>query len=156
MSEYLGNAEATVQAWRDLWFHTGDLARRDDDGHFYFVGRHKDVIRRRGENISALEIEAVIGAHPAVLEVAAFGVPSELTEDEVMVAVALRDGHELVPADFLAYCEQQLPRHMVPRYLDFVESLPRTPTEKVEKHVLAARGVTGSAFDTDQIRRRSS
>jgi crotonobetaine/carnitine-CoA ligase len=156
MSEYLGNAEATVQAWRDLWFHTGDLARRDDDGHFYFVGRHKDVIRRRGENISAIEIEAVINAHPAVLEVAAFGVPSELTEDEVMVAVALRDGHELAPADLVAHCEQQLPRHMVPRYLDFVGSLPKTPTEKVEKHVLAARGVTGSTFDAERIRRRPS
>jgi crotonobetaine/carnitine-CoA ligase len=156
MSEYLGNAEATVHAWRDLWFHTGDLAHRDDDGYFYFVGRHKDVIRRRGENISAIEIEAVISAHPAVLEVAAFGVPSELTEDEVMVAVALRDGRELTPADFVDYCERQLPRHMVPRYVEFVDSLPKTPTEKVAKHALAARGATPSALDTEQIRRGAS
>lgn len=155
MSEYLGDAEATVQAWRDLWFHTGDLARRDDDGYFYFAGRHKDVIRRRGENISAIEIEAVIKTHPAVLEVAAFGVPSDLTEDEVMVTVAIREGCEMAPADLLDHCGRNLPRHMIPRYLEFVESLPKTPTEKVEKHVLAARGVTGSAFDAEQVRRGS-
>jgi len=156
LSEYLGMPEATRQAWRDLWFHTGDLACRDDEGYFYFAGRDKDVIRRRGENISALQIEDVINEHPAVLEVAAYGVPSELTEDEVMVSVALRDGQELTAPDLLAHCAQRLPRHMVPRYVEFAGTLPRTPTEKVEKHVLAARGVTESTFDSQRGRPRKN
>ncbi|MFF5260040.1 AMP-binding protein [Actinomadura viridis] len=149
LSEYAGMPEATVQAWRDLWFHTGDLARRDEDGFFYFVGRGADVIRRRGENISALEIEAVIGEHPAVLEVAAFGVPSELTEEEVMVTVALRAGAGLDAETLLAYCRERLPRHMVPRYVEFTGALPKTPTEKIEKHALKARGVGDSTFDRE-------
>ncbi|MFF4764462.1 AMP-binding protein [Streptomyces sp. NPDC001292] len=148
LSEYLGMPEATLQAWRDLWFHTGDLAYRDDEGYFYFAGRNRDVIRRRGENISAMQIEDVVSGHPAVLEVAAYGVPSELTEDDVMVSVALRDNQVLTAPDLLAYCEQRLPRHMVPRYVEFAGTLPKTPTEKVEKHLLAARGVTESTFDS--------
>jgi crotonobetaine/carnitine-CoA ligase len=153
LTEYLGMPEATVQAWRDLWFHTGDLAYRDSDGYFYFVGRNKDVIRRRGENISALAIEEQVGRHPAVLEAAAFGVPSELTEDDVMITVALRPGSQLTEAALLAYCEKQLPRHMVPRYIDFVEALPKTPTEKIEKHVLAERGVSTATFDSQRAGR---
>jgi crotonobetaine/carnitine-CoA ligase len=148
LSEYLGMPDTTVKAWRNLWFHTGDLAYRDAEGYFYFVGRSKDVIRRRGENISALTIEDEIGRHPAVLEAAAFGVPSELTEDDVMVTVALRPGHQLTATALLAYCEQRLPRHMVPRYVDFVDVLPKTPTEKIEKHGLAARGVGAATFDS--------
>ncbi|GAA2892727.1 ATP-dependent acyl-CoA ligase [Streptosporangium fragile] len=149
MSEYLGMPEVTAEAWRDLWFHTGDLAHRDEDGYFYFVGRGADVIRRRGENISGLEIEAVISRHPAVLEVAAFGVPSELTEEDVMVVVSLRPGAELDARELLAYCEKDLPRHMVPRYVEFTGPLPKTPTEKIEKHVLKSRGVSPSAFDRE-------
>ncbi|MHC9294561.1 AMP-binding protein [Mycobacterium sp. LTG2003] len=148
MSEYLGMPDATVQAWRDLWFHTGDLAYRDEDDYFYFVGRSKDVIRRRGENISAVAIEEKINDHPAVLEAAAFGVPSELTEDEIMVVAVPRPGHSLTAHELLAYCRQRLPRPMVPRYIEIARCLPKTPTEKVEKHVLAARGVTATTFDS--------
>ncbi|MFI0450795.1 AMP-binding protein [Actinomadura sp. 6N118] len=147
LSEYAGMPQATVRAWRDLWFHTGDLARRDEDGFFYFVGRGADVIRRRGENISALDIEAVIGEHPAVLEVAAFGVPSELTEEDVMVMVSLRDGTELDAEALLAHCRERLPRPMVPRYVEFTGPLPKTPTEKIEKRALKAGGVGDTTFD---------
>ncbi|WP_214322647.1 AMP-binding protein [Nonomuraea sediminis] len=152
LSEYLGMPETTVQAWRDLWFHTGDLAHRDEDGYFYFAGRGADVIRRRGENISALEIETVVGRHPAVLEVAAFGVPSELTEEDVMVVVTLRPGRELEARDLLAYCQERLPRPMVPRYVEFTGPLPKTPTEKVDKRVLKERGAGRSTFDQEQER----
>ncbi|MBT2227973.1 AMP-binding protein [Nonomuraea sp. NEAU-A123] len=149
LSEYLGMPEVTVQTWRDLWFHTGDLARRDEDGYFYFVGRGADVIRRRGENISALEIEAVISRHPAVLEVAAFGVPSDLTEEDVMVVVSLRVGGELDERALLSYCDERLPRHMLPRYVEFTGPLPKTPTEKIEKRVLKSCGVGPFTFDRE-------
>jgi carnitine-CoA ligase len=150
MTGYLGMPDATAEAWRDLWFHTGDLALRDADGYFYFAGRTKDVIRRRGENIPALEIEDAVRRHSAVLDVAAFGVPSELTEEDVMVAVAVRPGHELNAPELLAHCAELLPRHMVPRYVELTDTLPRTPTEKVEKHVLRARGVRESTFDSER------
>ena len=87
---YYGMPDATVESRRDLWFHTGDLARRDGDGYFYFVGRRTDSIRRRGENISAFEVEEVVKLHPAVLDAAAYGVPSDLTEEDVMIAVVPR------------------------------------------------------------------
>ncbi|WP_433136431.1 AMP-binding protein [Actinomadura nitritigenes] len=152
LSEYAAMPEATIQAWRDLWFHTGDLARRDEDGFFYFVGRGADVIRRRGENLSALEIESVISEHPAVLEVAAFGVPSELTEEDVMVVVAPQPGAELAPETLLAYCRQRLPRPMVPRYVELITALPKTPTEKIAKHLLKSRGTTASTVDGEARR----
>ena len=116
--------EATVGATRNLWFHTGDLARRDDDGYFYFVGRRTDSIRRRGENISAFEVEEVVKLHPHVLDAAAFGVPSELTEDDVMVAVVPRPGTALDPADLIDFCRERMARHMVPRYVDLVDRAP--------------------------------
>jgi len=145
---YLGMPEETVRATRNLWFHTGDLARRDVDGFIYFVGRVKDSIRRRGENISAFEVEEVIEQHPDVLEVAAFGVPSELTEEDVMVAVVPRPGRTVEPADLVSFCTTRMARHMIPRYVDVVDSLPKTPTEKVEKYQLRERGVTVSTWDS--------
>lgn len=144
---YLGMPEATLAARRDLWFHTGDLLRRDVDGFHYFVGRRTDSIRRRGENISAFEVEEVVKLHPDVIDAAAYGVPSELTEDDVMVAVVPRPGATIDPAGLLAFCAERAARHMVPRYVDVVDDLPRTPTEKVRKELLRERGVTASTFD---------
>jgi crotonobetaine/carnitine-CoA ligase len=144
---YYGLAEATLASRHDLWFHTGDLARRDADGYFYFVGRRTDSIRRRGENISAFEVEEVVKLHPAVLDAAAYGVPSELTEDEVMVAVVARPGHAVDPLELTDFCAGRMGGHMVPRYVDIVESLPRTPTEKVQKALLRDRGVTAATWD---------
>lgn len=149
---YLGMPEATLASRRDLWFHTGDLLRRDADGFHYFVGRRTDSIRRRGENISAFEVEEVVKLHPDVLDAAAFGVPSELTEDDVMVAVVPRPGTLIDPAQLLAFCAERAARHMVPRYVDVVDDLPRTPTEKVRKEVLRERGVTEATFDAGERR----
>ena len=148
--EYLGMPEATAEAFAGGWFRTGDLGRLDD-GWLYFIGRKKDVIRRRGENISAFEIEEVIEAHPAVLEVAAYGVPSELTEEEVMVSVVRRPGASLREEQLVEWCSDRMARHMIPRYVEFVESLPRTPTAKVEKYRLQAAGLTPGTWDRDAI-----
>lgn len=149
---YLGMPEATLASRRDLWFHTGDLLRRDADGFHTFVGRRSDSIRRRGENISAFEVEEVVKLHPDVLDAAAFGVPSELTEDDVMVAVVARPGATVDPAALLAFCAERAARHMVPRYVDVVDDLPRTPTEKVRKDALRERGVTAATYDAESGR----
>ena len=146
---YYGQPEATLASRRNLWFHTGDLVRRDAEGYVYFVGRTTDSIRRRGENISAFEVEEVVKLHPLVLDAAAYGVPSELSEDDVMVAVVVRPGEALAPVDLVAFCAERMARHMLPRYVDLVTELPRTPTEKVEKAVLRSRGITPSAWDRE-------
>ena len=146
---YYGMPEATLASRRNLWFHTGDLARLDADGYFYFVGRLSDSIRRRGENISAFEVEEVLKLHPQVLDAAVYAVPSELTEDEVMAAVVPRPGEAVDPAELLRFCAHSMAPHMLPRYVDVVDDLPRTPTEKVEKHVLIARGITATAWDRE-------
>jgi crotonobetaine/carnitine-CoA ligase len=143
---YLGMPAATLAVRRDLWFHTGDLARRDADGYHFFVGRRSDTIRRRGENISAFEVEEVVKLHPDVLDAAAYGVPSELTEDDVMVAVVPRPGCAIDPAALVAFCAERAARHMLPRYVDVVADLPRTPTEKIRKELLRARGVTAATW----------
>ena len=141
--------EESLAVRGNLWFHTGDLARRDDDGFYYFVGRRHDVIRRRGENISAFEVEEVINAHPDVLEVAAFGVPSELSEEDVMLSIVPRPGLLLDPAAIVEFSTERMARHMVPRYVDIVTELPRTPTEKVEKYRLVQLGVTERTWDRE-------
>ena len=148
--EYLGTPEATAEAFGGGWFHTGDLGRLED-GWLSFMGRKKDVIRRRGENISAFEVEEVIEAHPAVLEVAAYAVPSELTEEEVKVSVVRRPGSSLSEEQLVLWCSERMARHMVPRYVEFVDSLPRTPTAKVEKYRLQAAGLTSATWDRDGI-----
>lgn len=148
---YYGMAATSLESRRDLWFHTGDLARRDAEGFFYFVGRRTDSIRRRGENISAFEVEEVVKLHPCVLDAAAFGVPSEFTEDDVMIAVVVRSGHAFDPAELIAFCTSRMGRHMIPRFVDVVEALPRTPTEKVEKSLLRESGVTPTTWDRAAI-----
>ncbi|WP_181786015.1 AMP-binding protein [Streptomyces phytophilus] len=151
-SGYFGMPEETLAARRNLWFHTGDLARADQDGYLYFVGRLKDAIRRRGENISAFEVEEIVKAHPNVLDVAAYGVPSELTEDDVMVAVVPHPSCTFVYEDLIAFCTDRMAAYMVPRYVELVDDLPRTPTEKVEKQILVARGVTATTWDRTATR----
>jgi carnitine-CoA ligase len=140
---YYGAPEATAHCFRNLWFHTGDRVWRDEDGYFYFLDRMKDSIRRRGENISAFDLECEVNLHPAVLECAAIGVPSELEDEDVKLAVVLRPGAGLDPEELIAFCEQNLPRYMVPRYVEFRDALPRTPTDKVAKYRLRAEGDHG-------------
>jgi len=149
MSGYNAMPEAMLEASRNLWFHTGDLMRRDDDGYYYFVDRKKDAIRRRGENISAYEVELVVNSHAAVLESAAIAVPSEVGEDEVMVCVVLRPGADLDPVDLIAHCEERMPYFSVPRFVDFRDELPKTPTHRVEKYRLRTQGVTASTWDRE-------
>lgn len=144
---YLGLPEATLSARRNLWFHTGDRLRRDADGFHYFIGRRADNIRRRGENISAFEVEEVVKLHPDVLDAAAFGVPSDLTEDDLMAAVVVRPGSTIAPEALVEFCTSRSGRHMVPRFFDFVDDLPRTPTEKIRKDVLRDRGITPTTWD---------
>ena len=149
---YHGMPEATAEAFREGWFHTGDLARLDSEGWLYYLGRKKDAIRRRGENISAFEIEQVVESHPAVLHAAAFGVPSELMEEEVKVCAVLRPGFSLAPEELVAWCEAGMARHMVPRYVEFLSELPLTPTEKVEKFRLREAGITAGTWDREGVR----
>jgi crotonobetaine/carnitine-CoA ligase len=144
---YWRNPEATVETWRNLWFHTGDVLVRDDVGWFQYVDRKKDAIRRFGENISSFEVEMVVQTHPAVAEVAVYAVPAELSEDEVMAAVVLEPGMTCTPADLAAHCEELLPYFAVPRYVEMFSELPKTQTAKVQKEQLRERGVTPSTWD---------
>lgn len=135
-SGYLGMPEVNAELIRDGWYYTGDLGKLDAAGNLYFAGRKKDIIRRRGENMSALEIERGIETHPAVFEAAAFGVPSPATEEDVAVAVVLRPGAALTDDDLRAYCEGRMARYMVPEHVLFMDALPKTPTEKIDKPAL--------------------
>ena len=139
--------EATARAWRNGWFHTGDAARRDEDGNFFFVDRLKDAIRRRGENISSMEVETEIVAHPAVREAAVIAVPSEIAEDEVMAIVAPVPGRRVDPAELTEFLVPRMAYYMVPRYVRVVDDLPKTPTSKVQKNVLRDDGVTEDTWD---------
>jgi crotonobetaine/carnitine-CoA ligase len=136
MNAYFDMPEATADAFDGEWFRTGDRGFVDADGFLHFVDRIKDSIRRRGENISAFEIESVVQKFPAVEEVAAIPVPSELGEDDVMVWVVPRPGAGVDPAQLVAFCEQQMGRYMVPRFVEVVEQLPKTPTSRIEKYKL--------------------
>jgi len=146
---YFGAPEKTVEAWQNLWFHTGDRVIREKDGYYRFVDRIKDAIRRRGENISSFEVEQVLLSHPAVAIAAAFPVRSSLAEDEVMVAVVPHAGQTLAPLDLIKYCEPLLPYFAVPRYVEFVDDLPKTENGKVQKYKLTERGVSGATWDRE-------
>ena len=146
---YFGAPEKTVEAWQNLWFHTGDRVIREADGYYRFVDRIKDAIRRRGENISSFEVEQVLLSHPAVAIAAAFPVRSSLAEDEVMVAVVLHPGQSLAALDLIKYCEPLLPYFAVPRYVEFVETLPTTENGKVQKYKLSERGVSDATWDRE-------
>ncbi len=150
MRGYYGMPEATLEAMRQQWFHTGDLLRQDADGFFYFVGRNKEVVRRRGENISSAEVEMGLETHPEVLETAVYGVPSEMTEEEVMASVVVRPGASLTPAALAAHAQTVMARFMVPRYIRFVSALPKTPTDKVEKFRLIQDGVSADTWDREK------
>lgn len=153
---YYGMPDATLAAWRNLWLHTGDVMMRDAEGWYYFVDRAKDAIRRSGENISSYEVEQVILSHESVEDVASFGVPAEFGEDEVMAVVVLREDYrETGPREIVLWCRERLPYFAVPRYIEFVDELPRTATAKVKKAVLRTRGVTGSTFDAGPTNKRS-
>lgn len=141
---YLKNEEATAKAMRDGWFLTGDRGRRDDDGYLVFLDRMKDVIRRRGENISSYEVERAANLHDDVTEAAAVGVPSDLGEEEVMIVVVPREGVQIDPAAIRQHCADRLAAFMVPRYVLVRESLPKTATQRVQKFELRKAGSDGA------------
>jgi crotonobetaine/carnitine-CoA ligase len=146
---YDGQDAATVEQTRSLWFHTGDLGRFDEAGNFTYVDRKKDAIRRRGENISSFEIEQSILEHPAIVEVAAIAVNSELGEDDVMVCVVPAADERLELEDLMDFCTARLPKFAVPRYIDLVGELPKNAMGRVLKPLLRERGVTASTWDRD-------
>jgi crotonobetaine/carnitine-CoA ligase len=144
---YYGMPERTVEAWRNLWFHTGDALRRDEEGWYYFVDRYKDALRRRGETISSYEVEQALLTHDSVLECAVIAAPADVEagEDEVLaVVVAARQGD---PALLWSWCEGRIPSFAIPRYIRFVTELPKTPSEKVRKGALRDQGITADTFD---------
>lgn len=148
MTGYFRDPERTAEALQDGWLHTGDSAWQDADGFFYFVDRLKDIVRRRGENISSLEVERVIEQHPAVAEAAVVGVPSELTDEDVLAYVVCRGEVAVTPEELIDWCLERLARFKVPRYMEFVDGLPKTPTAKVQKTQLRGRPA-GDRFDSE-------
>lgn len=149
---YWRKPEATVAAWQNQWIHTGDYLRYDEDGWFYFVDRKKDAIRSRGENISSFEVEQAALGHPAVAEAAAYAVPSELGEDDVMLAVVFGESGSVAWEDVRDHCRERLPYFAVPRYYRALTSLPHTETGKAKKQPLRADGVTPDSVDLGRLR----
>ncbi|HSR11695.1 MAG TPA: AMP-binding protein, partial [Thermodesulfobacteriota bacterium] len=143
---YYGMPEETLECYGNLWFHTGDMGRKDEQGYYYFCGRKKESIRRGGENISPLEIEKVFTGHPSVAEAAAVGVADPILGEEIKVCVVLKPNCTAEPSALISLCEEKLPGFMVPRYIEFLSALPKTASEKVQKVLLKAKGV-GNAWD---------
>ena len=147
---YDGQPQATAEAWRNGWFHTGDLFRQDEQGEFYFVDRRKDAIRRRGENISSFEVENAVRQYPDVEEAVAIGVQSEVAEEEVMVVVTARSGRVIDPQGLAEFLIPRLPYFMVPRYVRVVAEIPKTETNKVRKVVFRDQGITADTWDRER------
>jgi crotonobetaine/carnitine-CoA ligase len=148
MLNYMGMPEATVNAWRNLWFHTGDIAVRDSSGNMFYIDRKGDRIRRRAENISACDIETVVADFPGVKECVAVGVPSSYeNDDDILVYIVATEDAVVEPATLLGFLARALPHFMVPRYIEIIDELPRTPTNKVKKKQLSQRGIQPSTWD---------
>jgi crotonobetaine/carnitine-CoA ligase len=150
MTEYLNEPAATANAWRNGWFHTGDLLWCDPDGDYFFSERLTDSLRRRGENISSQEVEREVRKHPAVAQVACVGVPGDFGEDEVKVFVVPEPGRDCDPADIIRFVEALLPPYMVPRFVEVIAELPQTPSHRVRKSELRARPNSGQTWDRER------
>lgn len=146
---YFGMPEKTVEAWRNLWFHSGDRVVRDVDGHYRFIDRMKDSIRRRGENVSSWEVEQTVLSHPAVAACAIYPLPSELGEDEVAAAILLEPGQSLEAVDIVRHCEGQIAYFAIPRYVRIVKEMPLTENGKIKKGALRDAGVTDDTWDRE-------
>lgn len=145
---YINMPEATAAAWRNGWYHTGDALRQDEQGAFYFQDRIKDAIRRRDENISSAEVELSVYHHPAVQEVAAIAARSEMDE-EVKICVVLKPGEQVTPEELIEFLIPRMPRFMVPRYVEFLDELPKTPTAKIRKFELRADAINERTWDRE-------
>ncbi|BCO39211.1 ATP-dependent acyl-CoA ligase [Mycobacterium paraintracellulare] len=144
---YWNNPTATAETAHDGWHHTGDNGRFDDDGHLYFVDRKKDCLRRRGENVSSMELERAILAHPAVAAVAVHAVPSELGEDDIKACIVLMPEHVAEIDEMFAFFKTTLPYYAIPRYVEFLDELPVNQTLRIQKHLLRERGITETTID---------
>jgi crotonobetaine/carnitine-CoA ligase len=145
--------EKTVQDFRNFWFHTGDAGMMDKDDYIYFVDRVKDYIRRRGENISSFEVEKIVGSHPDVHECSVIGIKSEggrYAEDEVMIVVVIKKGKRVEPHNLLEFLEPRMPHFMLPRFIRFETTLPKTGTERVQKNKLREKGITKDTWDREK------
>ena len=151
MEGYYGLPEKTIETFKNLWFHSGDRGMMDERGYLFFLDRMKDAIRRRGENISSFEVERITAKHPAVSEVAAIAVPANVGEDEVKIVVVRQSNLSLDELSLFQHCAKEMPYFMVPRFIEFVEDLPRTPTQKVRKIELRLLGVTNSTWDCEKF-----
>ena len=144
--------EKTVSDFRNFWFHTGDLCRKDDDGYIFFMDRVKDYIRRRGENISSFEVENMVSSHPKINEAAAIAVKVDeegrYSEDEVMIVIVKEEGKNLDPKEIIEFLKPIMPKFMIPRFIKFRKSLPKTPTNRVQKAKLREEGVTADTWDS--------
>jgi crotonobetaine/carnitine-CoA ligase len=149
MQGYLNRPDAAAAAWRNLWYHTGDFMRQDAEGYFYFAGRDKDRIRRRGENISPLEIESELRTHPAIADCVAVAHPAADGEDDIRVVLVGHAGARLPPlAELSAWLAERLPRAMLPRYFEYAQALPLTATDKIDRRALREAPL-GSAWDRE-------
>lgn len=146
---YWNRPEATLEVFRNLWFHTGDLGRLDDDGFIFFVDRKKDALRRRGENISSFEMEAVFRQHHAINDLAVHAVPSPMGEDDVKVTMVLKEGQSITEEEICRWCVDKVPYFAVPRYFEFRDDLPRNPVGRVLKYQLRDEGVTDGTWDRE-------
>ncbi|HHY20726.1 MAG TPA: AMP-binding protein, partial [Bacilli bacterium] len=136
MKGYFKNEQATKETLQNGWLHTGDNARVDKDGYFFFVDRKKDMIKRAGENIAATEIETVLSRHPSVFEVAVIGVPDEVRDEAIKAYVILKEDYDVSENELIDFCKQRLAMFKVPEYIEFVSELPRTSVGKIQKHLL--------------------
>jgi crotonobetaine/carnitine-CoA ligase len=146
---YWGNPEATVRTSRNLWYHTGDIGRIDDEKYLYFVDRKADYLRRRGENISSFEVEKILMKHAVIIDVVVHAVPSEITEDDLKITATLTPGAGLTEEELFLWCTEELPYFALPRYIEFREELPRSAVGRVLKRVLRDEGVTDATWDLD-------
>lgn len=149
-TEYLNDPQATAKAWRNGWFHTGDSLWCDSDGDYFFSERLTDSLRRRGENISSHEVEREVLKHPAVAQVACVGVPGDFGEDEVKIFVVPTSEQDCDPADIVRFVEPLMPHFMVPRFVEVIDELPKTPSHRVRKAELRARPNSAQTWDREQ------
>jgi crotonobetaine/carnitine-CoA ligase len=149
MLEYWRKPAETVAAWRDLWFHTGDVGHTDEDGYLHFTGRQAHWIRRRGENVSSFEVERTVEEHHDVVTCAAVGVPAPLGDDDIKIYVQLADGATVTAKELTDFCAERVSYFKVPRYVQFVTEFPRsTAKQEIERHTLRALGI-GDAWDRE-------
>lgn len=153
---YWNRPDATVAAWRNQWLHTGDAVRRDAEGNYFFVDRMKYAIRRRGENLSSIELEAEVNAHPDVSESAAIGVPSEWGEEDIKLFIVTKSGRSIDPRALLEFLTPRVPRFMLPRYIVNVDAIPKTHTFRARKEELRAFPIDERTWDANALNKTAA